>query len=168
MSELAGLDFPDVVLAGPVPYIRIRLNRHRGVKEDASRRDVPLIGLALDAAKRAIENPAGEGLFFVRTFVEGSASHQVARIIDAAGVRSGRLVAHSFRHSMETALLSANVNRDLANVLMGRTVAGSAKHYLGNLSLERLRDALSDGIDRLGDIETRQFEPEELFIAKSV
>ncbi len=61
-AEVVGLRKDDVILTGDVPYILIRPNANRGLKNAQSERKVPLVGEALWAAQRAMTTD-GEHLF---------------------------------------------------------------------------------------------------------
>ena len=52
-SEIINLRIEDFHMDGPVPYIAIRARTDREVKTDTSERDIPLVGISLEAAKRA-------------------------------------------------------------------------------------------------------------------
>ncbi len=80
LSEVIGLRKEDVFLEESVPHIWVRPNELRGLKNKASNRRVPLVGMALWAAKRAIDTQ-GAYLFPVfltsgvtKDFSSGSAS----------------------------------------------------------------------------------------------
>lgn len=61
IAEVTGLMVGDVFPAAEFPHIRIEPNAVRSLKTEASRRVVPLVGDALDAAKEALER-AGQGV----------------------------------------------------------------------------------------------------------
>tara|TARA_R110000787_G_scaffold228436_1_gene336140 strand:+ start:6503 stop:7201 length:699 start_codon:yes stop_codon:yes gene_type:complete len=52
-SEIINLRVEDFHIDGPVPYISIRARTDREVKADTSERDIPLVGISLEAARRA-------------------------------------------------------------------------------------------------------------------
>lgn len=52
-SELANLREEDIFLDADAPYISIRPRRGREIKTASSIRDIPLVGVSLDAMKRA-------------------------------------------------------------------------------------------------------------------
>ncbi len=57
-SELLGLELPDIDLAAPVPFIHIRGNKTHALKTPHSERQIPLVGVSLEAAKKLV---AGNG-----------------------------------------------------------------------------------------------------------
>ena len=53
-SELLGLELADIGLAAPVPFIHIRTNKTHALKTIHSERQIPLVGVSLDAAKKLV------------------------------------------------------------------------------------------------------------------
>lgn len=63
VNEAAGLRVEDVFLNEEIPYIAVRPNELRGLKTDASAREIPLVGAALWSAKRRLEVLSAGPLF---------------------------------------------------------------------------------------------------------
>ena len=63
LAETAGLAKDDVFLDAKIPYVRLCERPWRPLKTKSSERDVPLVGAALWAAKRAYESSPNEYLF---------------------------------------------------------------------------------------------------------
>ncbi len=57
-SELLGLELADIDLTAPVPFIHIRSNKTHALKTAHSERQIPLVGVSLQAAKKLV---AGSG-----------------------------------------------------------------------------------------------------------
>lgn len=63
IAEPTGLLLEDIHLDAPIPYVTIRPQPWRSLKNDESEREVPLVGLSLWAAKR-IKETARDGQIF--------------------------------------------------------------------------------------------------------
>ena len=123
-GEIGGLSLADIVIDGAeIPYVWIRPNEIRGLKNDAVReRRIPLVGKALDAAKDAVmrakvyaKGKLPEQVQVFQSYNQGergadSISAKINNVIRRAGIpKSPRLVAYSYRHTMKEALRSAGV-----------------------------------------------------------
>lgn len=53
-SEAIGLELVDIELAADIPFIHIRANGTRSLKTDHSERQIPLVGVSLEAAKELV------------------------------------------------------------------------------------------------------------------
>jgi len=60
-SELANIEPENIRLDDEIPHIRIRSSSKRALKSTASVREIPLIGVSLEAMKRA---PNGDALLW--------------------------------------------------------------------------------------------------------
>lgn len=60
-SEIANLLPEDIRLGDAVPHIRIRPRKGREIKTQTSIREIPLVGVSLEAMKRAKRFPALPG-----------------------------------------------------------------------------------------------------------
>ena len=56
LGEAAGLHLDDMRLNEPIPHIDLKPNPWRSLKTKGSERCIPLIGVALWAARRIVEN----------------------------------------------------------------------------------------------------------------
>ena len=63
VAEVIGLRCEDIVLDCKIPYIRLVPHDRRGMKTRHSERDIPLVGTALWAARRAKANAKGQYVF---------------------------------------------------------------------------------------------------------
>jgi integrase len=64
LAEVTGLTVDDVDASGPFPNIRVTWNENRRLKTETSRRHVPLVGDALEAAKEALKLAEGCTMLF--------------------------------------------------------------------------------------------------------
>ena len=53
-SEIINLGAEDFHMDEPVPYIAFRVHTNRELKTDSSERDIPLVGISLEAARRVV------------------------------------------------------------------------------------------------------------------
>jgi integrase len=113
-SELSNILPENIKLDADVPYIQIRSRADRQLKAVASSRDIPLVGCALEAFKRA---PDG----FPRYRNKGN--HMSKAIMDALRVRGLQATPdhrlYSLRHSFEKRMLEAGLDYGLRCLLMG-------------------------------------------------
>lgn len=134
-GEIGNLMEEDIILDHDVPHILIRPKKKREIKTSASVREIPLVGVSLEAMKKA---PNG----FPR--YRDKPDLLSANLMKAFTVR--RLFptpAHkiySFRHSFEKRMLEAGIDHDLRLTLMGHTNKRPA--YGDGGSLEFRRDEL--------------------------
>ena len=56
LSEAAGLHRDDIILDAPIPHISLTAHPWRRLKTKSSARHIPLVGMALWAAKRLMQN----------------------------------------------------------------------------------------------------------------
>lgn len=177
-SEVGGLVLSNVILDGPIPFIRIELNSLRSPKvrgEDSARtRRVPLLGGALTAAQDAVKRakarargktPDHVALFPIFETKRGAdqLSAKLNTAIRASGVPNvPRLTSYSFRHTLKEATKSARVPDHIQRRLLGHAGHGVADDYgATDLNLKELRDALKKALRRLGDVDDSIFSDAE-------
>ncbi|RWP72796.1 tyrosine-type recombinase/integrase [Mesorhizobium sp.] len=132
LAEVTGLRVKDVVADGGMPYVEVEWHEDRRLKTDPSRRRVPLVGDALEAAKEALRLTNGP-MLFPRYGVEGGNTNasavlmkHVRKITDDA-----KKVVHSLRHNMKDTLIRAEVETGLQNLILGHTMGGEGERYGG-------------------------------------
>jgi integrase len=115
-SEIINLSRQRIVLDAPIPFIRIKAE-DRLLKTEHSERDVPLVGVALDAMRR---HPDG----FPRYFDKGS--NLSATLMKHFKTRkllpSDKHSIYSFRHSFKDRLKAAEAPEELIDELMGHAI----------------------------------------------
>lgn len=135
IGELSGLAVEDVVLDHEIPHVVIQKQPWRTLKTKVSERRVPLLGIALEAAKHAVAlprdakgkgNDKGKGLFQQYAHERGndSASAAVNKRLKAWGMTS-----HSFRHTMGDRLRETGCPEDVRNAIQGHTNGSAAEKY---------------------------------------
>ncbi|WBU63117.1 tyrosine-type recombinase/integrase [Paracoccus aerodenitrificans] len=136
IAEVTGLLAGDVRLAGEFPHIRIEPNAVRSLKTETSRREVPLVGDALAAAKEALERVQAEGgngsLFpsYGRPRGSDAASASLMKHLRKVSP-DGKHVIHSLRHNMKDWLVLAEVPSLEQNLILGHTLGGVGDRVYG-------------------------------------
>ncbi|MFZ1471144.1 MAG: tyrosine-type recombinase/integrase, partial [Paracoccaceae bacterium] len=112
LSEVSGLRVEDVDASGEFPNIRVTWHENRRLKTAASRRHVPMVGDALEAAKEALNQPRqGNLLFPSYGHSRGGDAASAALMKHVRAVTSDRKhVVHSLRHNMKDRLMLAEVS----------------------------------------------------------
>ena len=126
LAEAAGLAREDVFLDTEIPHIRLCERSWRPLKTRSSERDVPLVGAALWAAKRAYDSSRNEYLFPRYCSDDGCKADYASNSLNKwlrKHVPSG-CVVHSFRHSMRDRLRAVECPAEIIDQLGGWTTAG--------------------------------------------
>ncbi|SEA47876.1 DUF6538 domain-containing protein [Rubrimonas cliftonensis] len=131
-SEIIGLLPEHIRLDDPIPHIRI-VPTDRVLKNASSKRDLPLVGLSLEAMRR---NPHG----FPRYRGKGGWSNLVNKFLRQNCAIKDDQSAYSLRHSFEDRLLAAEAVDRLAADLMGH--ATRRARYGNGASLELKHETL--------------------------
>lgn len=176
-KEIGGLVLADVQLDDvEIPYMWVRLNSQRGIKAASRDRQIPLVGVALEAMTEAVSEAmartSGESPDTAKLFAGfGGKTGQDAKLIskninkaiNAAGIpKGGRLSAYSYRHSFEEALRSANIPSHMTDRLMGHTIPGIAGRYGSpRARLSEARDAIEKALDHLGRVDDSIYSERE-------
>jgi len=141
LGEIAGLRIMDATELEGVASIRIRPYEGHTIKNDGSRRDLPIhsalvrLGLLEFIAHRRKVAKAGDLLFpdgkaNVRSQWGAKLSERFGQHLKAFGFVGKRLSFHSFRHNWEDRLRAAGVHgTSLGKALGGRKVEGSEAAY---------------------------------------
>ena len=137
LSEVAGLRTVDVVTGGDMPYLAVEWHEERRVKTEPSRRKVPLVGDALEAAKEAVAAAGGARMLFPRYGREGggTAASKALLIYVRAVVDDRKVSTHSLRHNMKDRLRKARVPKVEQDLILGHTMGGVGESYGGDEAL---------------------------------
>ncbi len=154
LEEFAQLRREDIGHAEGIPYLRITDEDGRQLKNEQSRRDVPLhpelirIGF-LDYVAEATARPQDQVFPELKPGGKDrklgyNFSKQFSAYREAIGVRCPGLDYHSFRHGVTTKLYQANVSEAWIDLLTGHDQDGgeSRRRYLKGIPLPQLRDAI--------------------------
>lgn len=113
-SELANITPDNIRLDAEVPHIRIRPTKDRELKSGASVRDIPLVGVALEAMRQA---PNGFPHYRDRSYLLSASLTKAFKARELFPTKQHRI--YSFRHSFENRMLEAGLDFGLRCTLMG-------------------------------------------------
>ena len=132
LSEIVNLRPEHICLDNDIPYIRIRPTEKRELKTASSKRDIPLIGVALEAMRQAPEG-------FPRYADKGtSLSNLLSKTFRRRGLfPTAEHRIYSFRHSFEKRMLEAGLDYGLRCTLMGHKTTRPEYGDGGSLSFRR-------------------------------
>ena len=130
LSEACGLLCSDIKLTDAVPHLVIREHPWRRLKTSSSNREIPLVGAALWAAERIMEQP---GQFAFPKYC----SQALCKANSASATLNKWLrprvsedcVIHSFRHSLRDRLRAVECPPDIADAIGGWTTVGVGQGY---------------------------------------
>ena len=144
LGEAAGLERSHVVLSNDVPHIMVEETDRRRLKTKTSRRRIPLVGVALWAARRAVEASLinGTPYLFPRYNKQSSTNSNSA----SNGLNKWmkehippQYVLHGFRHAMRDRLREVDCPSDVMDEIGGWSKASVGQSYGKGSSLERLQ-----------------------------
>ena len=131
LAEAAGLAKEDVFLDTEIPDVRLCERPWRPLKTRSSERDVPLVGAALWAAKRAYESSPNEYLFPRYCSEDRCKADYASNSLNKwlrKHVPSG-CVFHSFRHSMRDRLRAVECPSEIIDQMGGWVQLGTGAKY---------------------------------------
>jgi integrase len=133
LAEVTGLRVEDVDVTGELPLIKIEPNALRGLKTETSRRQVPLIGDALEAAREALELPRTGSMLFAEYGRKRGSDAASAALMKHLRAVSGneKHVLHSLRHNMKDRLVLAEVASLEQNLILGHALDGVGDRVYG-------------------------------------
>jgi integrase len=159
LGEVVGLRIEDVVLDAEVPHIHIRPHERLGrtLKTAASERDVPLLGVSLWGAKRALEGVKqrgkGQGWLFPRYAADNSIrGTSAANTIDMwlKRLTGTKKTSHCFRHAMRTRLRHQEVPEEIQDAIGGWGKRTIGRSYGEPALLRQLKAHLEKVVPALG------------------
>ncbi len=134
-SEVCNLTPERIHLDAEVPYIEIDFSERRELKTESSVRQIPLVGVALEAMKRASQ---GFPYYLERELSFTVAARKYFRAHDLFPTEDH--VIYSFRHSFEKRMTEAGLDTELRMRLMGHAI--DRPEYGDGGSLEYRRNEL--------------------------
>jgi integrase len=150
-AEIVGLQTADVVLEHEIPHIVIQphLGLVRTLKNAASKRKVPLVGVSLWAAERAVASSTGRsGLWLFpkyvtpdqsRAFIINSGSANAAANKWLKATLQGHKTCHSFRHTLKDRLSAVGASEETYGPIGGWGSPSVAQKYGDRFGLPMLR-----------------------------
>lgn len=123
IAESAGLALEDLHLDAPIPYVSIRPHPWRTLKTKSSKRNVPLVGVSLWAARRIIKAARpGQTHAFPRYTDKNEcrATHASNTINKWIESRLGsNKTTHEFRHTIRDRLRNVGAPKDIQDAVGG-------------------------------------------------
>ena len=130
LSEAAGLAMDDIILDAETPHIIIQPHPWRRLKTKGSARVVPLIGVALWAAKRIQQH---DSVFAFPRYCDGKTCNANSASAALNKWMKPRLkddaVVHSFRHSMRDRLRAVECPSDIIDQIGGWSSSSVGASY---------------------------------------
>jgi integrase len=146
LAEIAGIPLKDIHLDSPIPYIDIKPHPWRSLKNKASGRSVPLVGVSLWAAQRVVSSVVeGQSLAFPQ-YNKGaktnsnSASAALNKWIKTT-VELDHII-HELRHTMADRLREVQCPADIRLAIGGWKVSGVGEGYGDGYTLRVRREWL--------------------------
>ncbi|CAH1678368.1 Integrase [Hyphomicrobiales bacterium] len=152
IEEIVGLRIDTVFLDAPIPYIAIEQNKGIGrtVKTGASNRQLPLVGMALWGAKRAVADASrrsSKWLFPRYASDEAIKSTHASNTINSWIRKALKIdkTTHCFRHAMRSRLTAVGADEEVKNAVGGWGKLTEARKYGGGVQahLNILQDHLN-------------------------
>lgn len=134
LSEIVGLRTSDVVLQKEIPFLRIESHDLRRLKTSSSVRSVPLVGVTLEIARKAVRE-AGNGDMLLSDYTGGTrdsdrASQALMKHVRAL-IKDKKAVVYSLRHTMKDRLRLAEVPKHVQDEILGHSHRGVGEDYGG-------------------------------------
>ena len=131
LSEAIGLNKDDIVLDHEIPHLIVRPHPWRRLKTQSSEREVPLVGVSLWSAQRAIASTDNKFVFpryaNAKSVMSNSASASLNKWLKQK--INQELVIHSLRHAMRDRLRSVECPTDLIDFIGGWSRQSIGERY---------------------------------------
>lgn len=131
-GEIANLLPEDIHLEEDVPYIAIRPKKNRELKTPWSRRDIPLVGIALEAMKKA-----PNGFPHYRDKPDLVSANLKRHFVNRGLLPTEDHQIYSFRHSFEKRMLEAELDYGFRCTIMGHRNTRPAYGDGGSMAYRR-------------------------------
>jgi integrase len=134
LAEVAGLRTKDIHLDHATPHITVEWHDERRIKNKVSRRNVPLIGDAMEAARVAVIGAGSSAMLFPaygRPRGPASASAALGKHVRAC-VPDPKATTHSLRHLMKDRLRLAGVTKSDQDMVLGHSSGSVGEDYGGD------------------------------------
>lgn len=137
LSEAIGLTKDDIVLDHEIPHLIVRPHPWRRLKTQSSEREVPLVGVSLWSAQRAIVTTDSAFVFpryaNAKSVMSNSASASLNKWLKQKVNKE--LVIHSLRHAMRDRLRAVECPREILDTIGGWKRDGVGEAYGKGFSL---------------------------------
>ncbi|QBE66825.1 tyrosine-type recombinase/integrase [Pseudoduganella lutea] len=132
LAEAVGLEMADIKLDALVPHVVIQSHPWRSLKTAESKRNVPLVGMALWAANRICKSAVpGQRFAFPKLTTETHANAAVPSAVIAKWLRAKGLdhTAHELRHTLADRLRDVQCPEDVRLAIGGWSSTGVGNKY---------------------------------------
>ena len=150
-GEVGGITLDDICLDHAIPHMRYRTLESRDVKTPKSEREMPLVGLSLEVAKK-IKSEAQNGQVYAfpqwikgTEFASTGCNNAVNKLLQSKFKNHS---THCFRHTMNDRLKDADVRGDIIDAICGWSGQSMQDNYGQTQRLEILRNSLKKVLDR--------------------
>ncbi len=141
MAEITGLRVSDIVVDGDTPHLKIVAHKGRRLKNASSKRDVPLVGDALAAAREVVTG-ADTNLFAFPRYSgptgPNTASQSLMKWLRKISTDPLHVV-HSLRHNMADRCDLAGVHPTDKEAILGHLKVGASEKHYGSDAVKRVR-----------------------------
>jgi integrase len=127
IAEFSGMKTSDIFLDAPVPYVRIKPNEWRGVKTISSEREFPLVGITLEAIKKALTLPRANDALFPQ-YGKKSGNTNASAAVNKR-LKRWNITSKSFRHSLKDRLREVGCPKDIRDAIQGHENGDIAETY---------------------------------------
>jgi site-specific recombinase XerC len=144
-AELLSLEIRHIKVDHKVPHVVIEATDTRSLKDGWRKREVPLVGRALEVAQRILAQAEGRQYAFPKYAQTNRHDLFSANMMKRLRkyTKDPRHSLYSLRHTMKDALRDADVSLDLQEAILGHsTGSGSQANYGKGHSMERKQGAL--------------------------
>ena len=141
LGEAIGLLKSDIVLDARTPFIDLKPHPWRRLKTPGSKRQIPLVGASLWAAKRVLKQ-SPDTPFAIPKYCsdEGHKTNSASAALNKwlRNHAPEGCVVHSFRHSLRDRLRAIECPSDIIDQIGGWSTAGVGSNYGNGYSIEVL------------------------------
>ncbi|SCX57730.1 DUF6538 domain-containing protein [Nitrosospira sp. Nsp1] len=122
LAEATGLALEDLHLNEAIPYVSIRPHPWRPLKNDSSKRDIPLVSVSLWAAQQIVQAAVKGQLYAFPRYTNGTeckannASATLNKWIRSLGINR---TTHELRHTIRDRLRQAGAPKDIQDAVGG-------------------------------------------------
>lgn len=153
VGEISGLKLADVVLDHETPHIDLKDNEWRTLKNDCRPRFVPLVGVALHAARQAVASHRGKHEWLFPNYAKPRGNDSASAAVNKR-LRPWGLTSHCFRHAMKDKLRNADVTKDIRDEIQGHGAGDMDDTYGIGRMLKRKQGDLLKVVIPVGDLTT--------------
>lgn len=153
VAEVQGLLLEELHLDHTPAYITIQPNKVRGLKTICSKRDIPLVGGALEAMKEVVAAYKTNSEYLLARYASDNRGNPKPRGADSLSAMINKrfdakgypmVTTHSFRHSLKDLFRNSGVPESLGNEITGHGKATISRGYGLGTSLEVKAEALKN------------------------